>query len=393
MKLPWRRSKNSEQRAMDWWSHDAEPPGSRFINFETATHLGPVFSAIRHIVDFVSTLPIKAYREQADGTCKELPSLPQLFQNQNAIGMPGIEQFVGQALFGMVVHGNAVGWILNTDGYGFPTDIRWLRSIDWHYDWVGHQWYVNGQPVSASRVFHIPWLVPPGWHLGMSPIEHYATIIRAGLSAQEYADVRRGGGLPPAVLRNTRLHDLKGPNGTDHSERIRELAVAAFRTGKPFVTGSDWDLTALSIPPNHAQFIETLKMTADQIAGIYGIDAREIGGQEASSLTYSTDESYALKRAGNLRPYVERLESAFARILPEKQTVKFDLDATIRADQLSRAQVQDIRIKNGTLTRNEARAIEGLPPLPGGDTVQPVPLGAPPTVAPKKPPLNGATDE
>jgi HK97 family phage portal protein len=362
-----RRRARGEARAMDWWAADAEPAGGRSINLETATHLGPVFGAIRHIVDFVATLPVKGYRDNGDGTSTPMPSLPLLLRNQDESGMPGVTQFIGQAVFGMLAYGNAVGVVLAADAYGFPTDVRWLRSVDWNYDWVAHQWYLYGQPAAASRVFHIPWLVPPGWVLGMSPIEHYATIIRAGLSAQEYADVRRGGGLPPAVLKNTRLPTLQTPDDRDQAERIREKAVAAFRTGKPFVTGSDWELTAVSIPPNHAQFIETLRLTADQIAAIYGIDSREIGGQAKESLTYSTDESYALKRAGNMRPYVERLEAALARAMPERQFVKFDMDATIRADLKTRTEVQNMKIRNGTLTRNEARAADNLPALPGGD--------------------------
>jgi phage portal protein BeeE len=144
------------------------------------------------------------------------------------------------------------------------------------------------------------------------------------LSAQAYADVRRGGGLPPAVLKNTQQ-----VLDSDAASAIRERAVAAFRSGKPFVTGSDWDLNISVIPPSHAQFIETLKLTAGQIAAIYGIDPREIGGEAAGSLTYSTDESRSLNRANDMRPYMVRLENAFNRLLPERQFVKLNVDATI----------------------------------------------------------------
>jgi HK97 family phage portal protein len=379
MSVFFRKQGGSEQRSMDWWSSDAEPPGGRSISMETATHLGPVFGAIRHIVDFVSTLPIDGYRKNPDGTTAPLNTLPPLFRNQDRQGEIGTEQFIAQGLFGMIVYGNAVGWITETDAYGFPTMLKWLRRVDWNYDWPNGQWYVYGKPVASSRLLHIPWLVPPGWALGMSPIEHYATIIRAGLSAQEYADVRRGGGLPPSILKNNQLPKLEH----DASERIRERAAAAFRTGKPFVTGKDWDFTAVSIPPNHAQFIETLRLTADQIAAIYGIDPREIGGAATDSLTYSTDESKTLNRASNMRPYIERLERAFARILPAQQFVKLNVDATVRADIKTRTDVIGAQIADGRLSVNEARALEDRPAITGGDfhnipkAVQTPPLPSP----------------
>jgi phage portal protein BeeE len=59
------------------------------------------------------------------------------------------------------------------------------------------------QPVPSSQIVHIPWIVPPGRKLGLSPLECHAAIISAGLSSQEYADIRRGGGLPPSVIKNT----------------------------------------------------------------------------------------------------------------------------------------------------------------------------------------------
>jgi len=182
------------------------------------------------------------------------------------------------------------------------------------------------------------------------------------LSAQDYADVRRGGGLPPAVLKNTQQTIQP-----DAALAIRERAVAAFTSGKPFVTGNDWDLNISVIPPSHTQFIETLKLTASQIAAIYGIDPREIGGEAVGSLTYSTDESRSLNRANDMRPYMVRLENAFNRLLPERQFVKLNVDATLRTDAKTRTEIIGAKLKDGRLNLNEARALDDQPPVPGGD--------------------------
>lgn len=364
--------RKGEQRAMDasWFGTDPDRPAS--VTPENAPTLAPVFAAIRHIVDFTSTLPLDAYRIGDNDTRTAVP-LPTLFSSQNELGRPGIFNWIGQAMFAMITAGNAVGWVVKADNFGLPIVVNWLGRGDWTH--TDGQWYVYGQPVPASRIFHIPWIVPPGSTLGLSPIEHYATIVRAGLSAQEYSDVKRGGGIPPAHLKNNAL-----VLDSEKSANIRDRAAAAFASGKPFVTGNDWDLSLMTIPPNHAQFIETLKLSANQIAAIYGIDPREIGGSASESLTYSTDESRSLNRANNMRPYLVRLERAFNRALPRGDFIKFNVDATIRADIKTRTEVVGAQLADGRMSVNEARALEDRKPVPGGDFYNvPAPSAAPTT--------------
>jgi len=144
--------------------------------------------------------------------------------------------------------------------------------------------------------------------------------------------------------------------------------VSSFASGKPFVTGSDWDLSAMSIPPNHAQFIETLNLSANQIAAIYGIDPREIGGTPAQgSVAYTNDESRALNRAQDASPYVVRVENAVNKMLPAGVRMKLNVDARIRADIKTRTEIVGAQIADGRLSVNEARALEDLAPVTGGD--------------------------
>lgn len=350
-----------------------DPNSSRTpVTEERATHLGPVFAAIRHIVDFASTLPVDSFRQNPDGTHAPT-TLPALLRSQNEIGRYGVGQWLGQALYGLATRGNAVGWILDYDGFGYPKVVTWIRGHHWSYNWVAKQWYIDGQPVPNSRIFHIPWIVPPGHILGLSPIEHYSEMVRAGLSAQEYADVKRGGGIPPTVLKNNAKVIDK-----EIASRVRDQAASSFTAGKPFVTGNDWDLSVPAIPPNHAQFIETYKLSANTIASIYGIDPREVGGTPEGSLNYRTDESRSLNRANDMRPYIERIENAINLVLPERQFVKLNVDATIRTDIKTRTDVIGAQILDGRLSVNEARALEDRPSVPGGEFHNvPTPASAP----------------
>jgi hypothetical protein len=192
--------KRQETRAMavpDGWS---ELSGS---SSSDAIGLVPFYASIRHIVDYLSTLPLAAYRK--DGETRAPAPMPRLLSRLNDPGDIGMGNWVGQWAYGLAVHGNAVGWITEFDGYGYPLGIRWLKRTDWSYNDTGKQWYVFGQPVPSERIVHTPWIVPTGATLGLSPVEHFQAFFRAGMAAQEYADVSRGGGTPPAILKNTRL--------------------------------------------------------------------------------------------------------------------------------------------------------------------------------------------
>jgi HK97 family phage portal protein len=352
----------SEQRAMNnpWadWEAGGSSPGSAC----DPTALVPFFAAIRHIVDFMSTLPVDSNR--VDGESRTpMASLPPLFRRLDEPGGIGIGNWVGQWAYGVAVHGNAVGWTTAVDGFGFPIGVHWLRRQDWSFDETTGVWNLYGVPIkSSARIVHSPWIVPPGCTLGLSPVDHFKEFWKAGLSAQEYADVKRGGGIPPTTLRNTVMQELD-PKA---ARLIQSRAMKAFAAGGPFVSGKDWELSVQKVPPNQAQFLSTLALAANETAAIFGIDPREIGGSATESLTYATDESRALNRANNMRPYLVRFEHMVARLLPDKQFVKLNVDATIRTDIKTRTEVIGMKLADGRMSVNEARALEDEPPLPPG---------------------------
>ena len=342
-----------------WFGTGADGYSSQRVTEDSSLRLTSVFAAFRHIVDYCGTLPVDAYR--MDGAARKEMNLPQLLARQEEIGGPGLVTWLGQAAFGLAT-GNAVGWATRFDGFGYPTDISWLHWSQWSYDELSKQWYVFGNPVPSSQIVHIPWMVPPGRRLALSPIELQASVICAGLSAQQYADLRRGGGTPPSILKNTQR-----TIPPDVIEAARQRATASFAKGEPFVTGNDWDLTMVTVPPNQAQFVETLKMSANQIAAAFGIDPTEVGGQAANSLTYSTEELRQINRAANMKPYLTRLEKGISRLLPMKQFIKLNVDANMRVDAKTRTGIVGAQIGDGRMSVNEARALEDRQPVPGGD--------------------------
>ena len=373
-----------EQRAISTldWVQGNDPV--RAVTESRALALAPVFASIRHIVDYCATLPIDFYRKDG-GARVPMSSAPMLFRN--LIDAGELEPWLGRLFYSLIVRGSAVGLILARDGQGVPTVIEWLPMDNVHVDdrnFRSPVWRVGGQVIPSRDLMHIPWLTAPGRTLGLSPLEAYAAAVNAGLSAQEYADVRRGGGLPPAVLKNNAL-----TLSPEESSAVQSRAVKSFASGKPFVTGSDWDLSLPTIPPNHTQFIETLNLSANQVASIYGIDPTEAGGEPPGSLTYSTDETRQIKRAHNMQPYLIRVERAFSGRLLLPQFMRFNVDAKIRADLKTRWEVNRVRVEMGAASINEIRAQEDEAPIPGGDSYRTTEPPATPPELPNDPAPEG----
>lgn len=369
MSLFFRGEKRGQVTA---WGDDGWSGAGSGMAPEKAIRLTPYFASLRHLFNYTASLPVDTFWHNLDGT-RALSPEPELFRDLNSATGPGVGAWFGQAAYAIGTYGNAVGWVAQVNGFGHPTRIFWLEPHDWSYDEISHQWHVFGRPVPTSRIFHVPWIVPPGKTIGLSPMQNFIETFSAGLSAQEYADIKRGGGLPPSTLKNEgQVVDA------DQAARIERRLVQKFMAGRPFVHGKDWTFTPTAVPPNHTQFIETLKLTANQIAAIFGFDPTEVGGEAANSQQYANEEHREIRRAADMRPYLVALENAVSRILGNRTFVRFNIDSTIRVDLKSRVEVQEIEVRMGKKSVNEIRATDDLPPVSGGDYHNvPAPKAAP----------------
>jgi HK97 family phage portal protein len=233
------------------------------------------------------------------------------------------------------------------------------------------RYYLSGNEIPREDVVHIPWFVVPGKVVGLSPIAAFARSIGAGLSASQFSkDWFDNGGQPPGTFQNKN----KTINQIE-AEEIKNRLVSSIRSHKPIVYGNDWEYNVLRVTQEEAQFIQTQKLTATQMANIFGVPPEMVGGDTGGPLTYDNlmEEGERLSRFA-LRPWLVRLEQAVSQLLPERQFVKFNLDALVRADIKTRYEAYKIALEAGFMTLDEVRELEERPPLPKPPPVpQPVP--------------------
>lgn len=328
---------------------------------EKALRLIPVYSAIAGIADDLATAPLHAYRRTGDRRTLLDPA-PALVASP---GGPGISRitWVGQCVASLLTDGNAFGYVAAIGPNGWPSAIRWLRpdlvSID-ESKWARPEYVYNGNPLPAESVVHIPAFALPGSVRGLSPLTLFRLQITKGLKAEEYAsDFFERGIMPPGVLRNKAK--TLNPGESNEAKRRFKAAVAGRDI---FVTGNDWDWTTLQIPQDDATFLHSIKATATQVAAIYRVAPEDIGGETGNSMTYSTVELNELKRNRRaLLPWAVRVENALTENMPHPQFAKFNLDALVRVDLLTRMRAHDLALRSGVETNAEARAFEDRSPL------------------------------
>lgn len=374
---PFRRrdvSADAEERAVTSvpWVQGGDP-FSGPVTAERALSLAPVYGAVRIIAQDVSTLPLKAYRRTSDFERSPMSTLPMLFRTMVDDG--SLVPWLFRCVTSLALRGNAYGLVVSRDGFQFPANIVWLNpgEVVWR-EKVGDypaRWLWRGREVPSEDMVHIPWFVLPGQKEGLSPIGAFASLLGVGIKAQDYGEGWfDNGGVPPGTFKNSE----KTVTQAD-SDEIRGRLVAAIRTRKPLVYGRDWQYDPIQVSPAEAQFVETMKLNANQVAAIYGVRPERIGGEAGSSLTYSTVSQNQLEHnTSTLRYWLELLEGAFFALLPERQFVKFNADAVVRNDLKTRWEVHRIRREIGAASIDEIRALEDEQPLPDGQGQDYTPL-------------------
>lgn len=338
-------------------------PRTSAVSTDRAVALVPLFACVRILADSVASLPIQLYRRNGNQR-ERVDYIPQLLFQPAA--RDNLFEWLHKCVVSLALRGNAYGLVVQWDSMGFPTMVEWLNPDD---VWVDESkptlpvFYWMGVEVPAERIVHIPWFVMPGRVTGLSPVQAFAHTIGVGLAATEYGRAWfDNGGTPPATMKNTAKTITP-----DESREIRDRLMASIRTGKPLVYGQDWDFTALQVNPEESQFIETMRLNASQIAAIYGVPPTKVGGDAGGSMTYANVEQESIDLVTvTLRPWLVRLETKLSGLMPGREFVRFNVDAMIRTDTMTRYQAHQMALASGWRSVDEIRALEDLPPIPGG---------------------------
>lgn len=228
----------------------------------------------------------------------------------------------------------------------------------------------NGQAkqYSQEEIFHVRGPSLDGIH-GMTPIGYSRESVDLSVRMKAFSSrFYRNSAKPGIIL----THPGELSDGA--RERIQEAfdqAVGGDNEFKTTVLEEGMVAKELTIHPADSQFIETMKITREEIAAIFRVQPHKVGIMDKAS--FSNIEMQAIEFVTDtLLPWLRRWEQAIARqiIGDERDELfcEFLVDGLLRGDSESRYKAYHIAFMDGILSPNEIREMENRNARPGGDT-------------------------
>jgi HK97 family phage portal protein len=333
------------------------------VTDHTALTHSAVWSCVDLISEIVSTLPVHEYRI-ADGRLVKVPTPPPLLDDPAGDGY-GFEVWSRSLLVSALLRGNMFGWIERLGADGWPVQIATLSTneITCRRDRNGGpvEWYRENKLVQRwpdGPLWHVPAYTVPGSPVGLAPLTYAAETIGLGLAAMRYdAEWFTGGGLPLGTF------ETDQPLTDTQAEAIKSRVTGSLAERGVMVLGYGNKFNAMQVSPQDSQFLETIKANADDVAKFF---FRRPPG-EGGSVTYANVEARSLDLLTyTLTGWMVRLEKALTRLRPRPRVVKFNADAFLRVDSMTRAKVIDMQVRGGVRSRDEVREKDDYAPIPDG---------------------------
>jgi HK97 family phage portal protein len=390
----------------DWLSDDdwmfegtATASGAR-VNRDSAMRLSTVWACVRLLTNTVATLPRDIVitlgpTSFALDRPDEIP--PWLSSPYPADPTMTATEHFAQVTASLLLDGNAFTYVPGSVDYPDNLIVLDPRRVEIKADGLVPYYIIRNSAgekvaeVDAMSMLHSTWLKMPGALRGLSPVESARQGIGLGLSAEEFGSRFFGQGAAlsfgvevPGSLTEDQKEDLRKALRKKYGGTQNSHSVGVLTGGAKFATG-------LGITNEQMQFLELRKFGVEDIARWFGVPPHLVGSQEPGASSYNSVEQRSLEfRQYSVLPLVRRIEDAYqrlvdvpARLRPDgRASFRFNLEGLARADMKTRYESYQLGINGGFLKPNDARSLENLGPVPGGDATymqsQMVPLGTSP---------------
>lgn len=205
---------------------------------------------------------------------------------------------------------------------------------------------------------------------GITPILAAAMSAATGLSILRSTEAFfRRMARPSGVLQTAQRIDPARAEAI--KERWSRVFQGAEQAGDTAVLEEGLEWKPLTMTAVDAQLIEQLRYSVEDVARVYRLPLFMLG--DLTKVSFSSSEQLTrVYYSGCLSAHISALEirlTNFFGMNPREEFLQFDLDELFRTEMKSRIESLTRSITGGLRTPNEARAIEGLNPIEGGDDV------------------------
>lgn len=350
------------------------------VNSISAMQHTAVWTCINILSQSIAVLPLSLYKREI----KNKKSISTKAYNHSLFSIlhdePNSEMTSFSWRIAAMTHlgtkGNHYSQIIRTTGAKvvgiyplLPEKMRVVRLESGSLAYLYSSTQYGEVPLNSDEILHFKGMTLDGI-VGMNPIEHNRNTIGLSMAMEEFGGTyfkngANGGGVlqTDKSLSDEAFNRLK----KDWASKYAGLVNA----NKPIILEEGLKWEKLAISNEDSQFLQSRKFQKSEIASIYRIPPHMVN--EMDSATFANIEHQSMQFVIDaVMPWVVSMEQEMNRKLlstSEKSNyyVKFNLSALLRGDTKTRYEAYGAGIKDGWMTRNEAREMEDLNPIEGLD--------------------------
>lgn len=336
------------------------------VNSDTAMQVNAIWSAVQLISNSISTLPVDSY-QRVDGRRLALRPRPQWVTKPDVDTTK--EAFYGAVLNSLLLDGNAFIRIYRNNGRIVNMIVLNPISIRVSRNGLGRVLFHledSAETLGTDEVLFIPDIVRPGHIRGISRVEALKEDFGLAIALRNYASKFFGSGTQtsgiievPGNITAEQAKNLQDGFDSRHRGWGRAHRTAIISGGAKYV--------ATSVENDKAQFLDSRRLAVEDIARIFGIPSNFLNLPGTNTYS-SVEQNSILLVTYALRPYIQKLETAFTQLLVEDTGndgafIKWSIDGLLRADISTRMNSYSIGLNSGFLTINDVRRLEDLPAI------------------------------
>jgi HK97 family phage portal protein len=342
------------------------------VTEETALQVSAVWACVRLISQTVASLPLVVYRKTDKG--REIA--PDHWFAQLMAGKPNQYQtryeFWEHQVANLALHGNL--YAKKGERAGRVISLLPMNPLQTETKLVDgkvvHLFTQDGNiaALSSQSVWHAR--MNGDLVVGRSPLQFGRNLVGVAQAAEQaVSKIYYNGGKRSGVLSFDRLLT------PEQRQQIRDN-FASLTTGTDerllvLELGAKFDPVSMS--PQDIELLASRRFQIEEICRWFGVPSVLVNDTSGSTTWGSGIEQIVLGFYKlNLRPYLEAIENSITTHLftdddRKGYEVEFDFEGLLRATQKERYDGYRIGVTSGLLTPNEARAMEWLPAVDGGD--------------------------
>ena len=239
--------------------------------------------------------------------------------------------------------------------------------------------YLVDQENGWSELKHVKLWNPLDDYYGCSPLSAAALEVdQHNMSAKHNVNLLNNGARPSGAVTFKPKDDQGFAVNLSESQRQQLLTDLNNRfsgvgnAGRPMLLEGDFGWIEMGLSPKDMDFLNLKHLSATDIAMCFGVPSQLVGVPDAQTYANVAEARLALYEE-TIIPYLKKIASDLNEwLIPmfdDRLTLEFDIDSIPALSERRKKIYENVTsaVREGIMTRNEARERIGLEPLEGGD--------------------------